>query len=164
MLYVMWIEWFVLNCLNIFRGKNHICTNLSKYLFLAFGQTEIWAFLVFGLFHLSLLRKVNQSPWKVVKFSTTSTSKTYLAIWKSMILCVTEKNRMILYVTESMILNVTEKICMILYVTSRVWYNMLDAMCTSVQIIRKYQWSDIWRSLCFSWTPKAVFTTFHKPP
>ena len=77
-------------------------------------------------------RKVNQSPWKVVKFSTTSTSKTYLAIWKSMILCVTEKNRMILYVTESMILNVTEKICMILYVTSRVWYNMLDAMCTSL--------------------------------
>ena len=39
-----------------------ISTNLSKHVFPAFGQTEIWAFLVFGLFHLSLPRKVHQSP------------------------------------------------------------------------------------------------------
>ena len=45
--------------------KGHFSTNLSKHVFPAFGQTEIWAFLVFGLFHLSLLRKVHQSPWKV---------------------------------------------------------------------------------------------------
>ena len=43
----------------------HISTNLSKPVFVAFGRTEIWAFLVFGLFHLSLPRKVHQSPWKV---------------------------------------------------------------------------------------------------
>ena len=31
----------------------HISTNLSKHVSVAFGQTEIWAFLVFGLFHLN---------------------------------------------------------------------------------------------------------------
>ena len=41
----------------------HISTNLSKPVFVAFGQTEIWAFLAFGLFHLSLPRKVHQIPW-----------------------------------------------------------------------------------------------------
>lgn len=43
-----------------------ISTNLSKHVSVAFGQTEIWALLVFGLFHLSLPRKVHQSPWKVL--------------------------------------------------------------------------------------------------
>ena len=47
------------------NGLCHISTNLSKPVFVAFGPTEIWAFLVFGLFHLSLPRKVHQSPWKV---------------------------------------------------------------------------------------------------
>ena len=42
--------------------RYHFRTNLSKHVFPAFGQTEIWAFLVFGLFHLSLPRKVHQSP------------------------------------------------------------------------------------------------------
>ena len=36
-----------------FPRETYISTNLSKHLFLAFGQTEIWAFLVFGLFHLN---------------------------------------------------------------------------------------------------------------
>ena len=40
----------------------HVSTNLSKHVSVTFGQTEKWAFLVFGLFHLSLLRKVHQSP------------------------------------------------------------------------------------------------------
>ena len=30
-----------------------------------FGQTEIWVFSVFALFHLRLRSKVHQSPWKV---------------------------------------------------------------------------------------------------
>ena len=42
--------------------SRHISTNLSKHVSVAFGQTEIWAFLVFGLFHLNLPRKVHQSP------------------------------------------------------------------------------------------------------
>ena len=42
--------------------KRLISTNLSKHVSVTFGQTEKWAFLVFGLFHLSLLRKVHQSP------------------------------------------------------------------------------------------------------
>ena len=46
--------------------ESYISTNLSKRIFVAFGQTEIWAFLAFGLFHLSLQRKVHQSPWKVL--------------------------------------------------------------------------------------------------
>ena len=44
----------------------HVSTNLSKHVSVGCGQTEIWDFLVFGLFHLSLQSKVHQSPWKVV--------------------------------------------------------------------------------------------------
>jgi len=44
----------------------HISTNFSKHGAVVFGQTEIWAFLAFVLFHLSLQRKVHQSIWKVV--------------------------------------------------------------------------------------------------
>ena len=46
--------------------NHHISTTLSKHVPVAFGQAEIWAFLVFGLFHLTLPRKVHQSPWKVL--------------------------------------------------------------------------------------------------
>ena len=39
----------------------HISTNLSKNVSVGFGE-EIWALVVFALFHLSLLSKVHQSP------------------------------------------------------------------------------------------------------
>ena len=44
--------------------RAHISTTLSKHVPVASGQTEIWAFLAFGLFHLSLLRKVVKAPEK----------------------------------------------------------------------------------------------------